>query len=140
MCRRGHALATAIGQIIGNTIERALSPQATVAPETARAYNRRSASAGTIRIARHAGKSEPRTQSAKAATMIGAIRPMLGLKEMRLPMAGMKGKPNPARKPNSTPRTQPITHMSIPSITIDIMIRASLHPMAANMPISRVRS
>src|SRR5207244_5447836 len=105
-----------------------------------RAHRRRSASAGTIRTARHAGNSAPRTQSTKAATTTGAIRATLGLNEIRLPIAGMRGNANAASKLNSTPRTQPLTHINIPSITIDIMMRALLHPIRSEEHTSELQS
>src|SRR5215471_19630788 len=74
-----------------------------------RAHMRRRASAGSVRTARHAGRRAPRTQNMKAAPMTGTISPTLGLKEIRLPIVGMRGNPNATRTLKSTPTVQPIT-------------------------------
>src|SRR5262252_8446155 len=71
-------------------------------------YTRRSATAGSIRTARHAGSRAPRTQSAKAAPMTGTITPTLGLNAIRLPIVGTRGNAYAARKLRTTPRPQPI--------------------------------
>lgn len=53
------------------------------------AYVLRKASAGSIRIARHAGSRAPKMQRTKAAPTTGTISMPTGLNEIRRPMTGI---------------------------------------------------